>query len=106
MKQMGKNLINKKKLLKKQRKLQAAQGADDQPSKAMLKVKESIKKEDQKAKAILKKGNEYKENNVASARYAYVQFQSMNGKEKFIKALDIGCCKRCILRCQKKHDVI
>ena len=30
----------------------------------------------------------------------------MNGKDKFIKALDINCCKRCILRCQKKQDVI
>ena len=40
----------------------------------MLKVKDLIKKEDYKAKAILKKGNEYKENNTATARYAYVQF--------------------------------
>ena len=30
----------------------------------------------------------------------------MNGKDKFIKALNINCCKRCILRCQKKQDVI
>ena len=106
MKQMGKNMILKKKLIKKQRKLQAAAGADAEPTKAMLKVKASIKKLDKKDRAILKKGNEYKENNVASARYAYVQFQSMNGKDKFIKALDINCCKRCILRCQKKQDVI
>ena len=46
MKQMGKNLINKKKLLKKQRKLQAAAGEGAEPTKAMLKVKDSIKKED------------------------------------------------------------
>ena len=72
----------------------------------MLKVKDLIKKEDYKAKAILKKGNEYKENNTATARYAYIQFQSMNGKNKFIKAMDINCCKRCCLRCQKKHDEI
>lgn len=71
---MGKNLINKKKLLKKQRKLQDAGGVDAEPSKEMLKVRAAIKKEDAKAKAILKKGNEYKENNAASARYAYVQF--------------------------------
>ena len=30
----------------------------------------------------------------------------MNGKEKFIKALNISSCRRCILRCQKKHDAI
>ena len=35
MKMMGKNLINKKKLLKKQRKLQAAAGVDDVQSKEM-----------------------------------------------------------------------
>ena len=74
MKQMGKNMILKKKLIKKQRKLQGAAGEDAEPTKAMLKVKASIKKLDKKDKAILKKGNEYKENNVAAARYAYVQF--------------------------------
>ena len=36
MKMMGKNLVNKKKLLKKQRKLQAAAGVDAEPTKAML----------------------------------------------------------------------
>ena len=46
MKMMGKNLVNKKKLLKKQRKLQAAGVDDAQPTKEMLKVKAAIKKED------------------------------------------------------------
>ena len=30
----------------------------------------------------------------------------MNGKEKFLKAMDIGCYRRCCLRCQKKEDTI
>ena len=30
----------------------------------------------------------------------------MNGKRKFIKAMDIGCCKRFILRCKKREDEI
>jgi len=30
----------------------------------------------------------------------------MNGKEKFLKAMDINGCKRCMLRCQNKGDTI
>ena len=55
---------------------------------------------------ILKAGNEYKENNPAACRYAYVQFQSMNGKKKFLKAMDINCCRRGIMRCKKQDDEI
>jgi len=30
----------------------------------------------------------------------------MNGKKKFIEAMDINACKRCCLKCQKKDDTI
>ena len=30
----------------------------------------------------------------------------MNGKQKFLKAMDIGCCKRCRLRCKNQGDTI
>jgi len=30
----------------------------------------------------------------------------MNGKEKFLNALDINICKRGLMRCQKKHEAI
>ena len=30
----------------------------------------------------------------------------MTGKEKFLKAMDISSCRRCIMRCQKRHDEI
>jgi len=58
------------------------------------------------ARKILKDGNEYKENNPANCRYAYIQFQSMNGKQKFLKAMDINSCRRCMLRCKKQQDTI
>ena len=30
----------------------------------------------------------------------------MNGKKKFLKGMNIGCCRRCILRCQGKEETI
>jgi len=28
----------------------------------------------------------------------------MNGKEKFMKAMNIGICKRCIMKCKRQSD--
>lgn len=42
--------------------------------KKILKVKDEIKVQQAKAKGILKAGNEYKENNPAQCRYAFIQF--------------------------------
>ena len=30
----------------------------------------------------------------------------MNGKKKFLEAMNIGCCKRCTKMCSNKHDEI
>ena len=68
MKAMGKLLVQKKKLDKKLRKMQT-DGASDS-SIASTKVK--ISQMQREAKAILKAGNEYKENNPASCRYSYI----------------------------------
>ena len=106
MKSMGSLLVTKKKLEKKQRQLEAANGDGKEPTKKILQVKAEIKKLQTKSKNILKQGNEYKQNNPASARYAFVQFQSMNGKNKFLKAMDINACQRFWLRCKKKDESI
>ena len=102
---MGKLLVDKKKLDKQLRKLQEANG-NAEPTTNIKKTKEKIKTLQVAAKNVLKEGNEYKSNNPASCRYAYVQFQSMNGKKKFIEAMDVNGCKRCIMKCRKKDDVI
>ena len=47
------------------------------------------------AKKILKAANDYKKKEPAECRYAYIQFLSMNGKEKFLDAYKRGYCKRC-----------
>ena len=54
----------------------------------------------------MENGAAYKENNNPSCRYVYVQFQSMKGKDKFVKAMDINPCKRMVMRCKKQHDAI
>ena len=40
----------------------------------------------------------YKENKSAQSAYAYIQFESMNGFEKFKSALDINALKRFYIR--------
>ena len=47
----------------------------------------------------MEKGQAYKENNLPACRYVFVQFQSMNGKEKFVKAMNINSCRRALMRC-------
>lgn len=70
MKAMGKLLVQKKKLDKKLRIMQQ----DGTSEKSIAKTKAMISQLQLKAKAILKAGNEYKENNPASAAYSYIQF--------------------------------
>lgn len=36
--------------------------------------------------------------------YLFIQFQSMNGKEKFLKATKVSACRRFWLRCCRKKD--
>lgn len=103
---MGTLLVNKKKLDKKLKLLNKKKDEGANNEKAIEDLKLKIKELQKKAKEILKQGNSYKETNPASCRYAYVQFQSMNGKKKFLKAMNIGCCKRCWIRCQGKQDEI
>ena len=43
---------------------------------------------------------------MATCRYAYIQFTSMNGKEKFLKAMDVNSCRRCCIRCKGQTDTI
>ena len=95
---MGKLLYDKKRLDKHLEKLNAQQ---PEPTEKIRKLKEQIKKVTVKAKALVVKNSLPKTGNT-DARYAYVQFQSMNGKQKFLKAMDIGCWKRCRLRCSNK----
>ena len=65
-----------------------------------MKLRDQIGTLQAKSVDIMKKVSEYKENNVATCRYAYIQFQSFNGKEKFRKAMSLGSCRRCCMRCQ------
>ena len=65
-----------------------------------MKLRDQIDAIQAKSVNIMKKVNEYKENNVATCRYAYIQFQSFNGKEKFRKAMNLGRCRRCCVRCR------
>jgi hypothetical protein len=40
------------------------------------------------------------------AIYIYLQFQSMTGKNKFMKSLRVSKCKRCCIKCQCKGETI
>ena len=84
---MGKLLVEKKKFdaLKKNTKL-----SDEQK----YKLQKKIDLKQQQAKQILADLKKLKERRQAQCVYSYIQFQSMNGKQKFLKAMDVGKCKR------------
>ena len=48
----------------------------------------------------------YKATKSGQAAYAYIQFDSMNGKEKFKRAFKIGAIRRCVLKCEGRHNEI
>ena len=102
MKAMGNLLYDKKRLDKRLRLLQAK---EKEPTSDILKIKQQLKEMKTKAKALVVKNSDPK-TTPPEARYAYVQFQSMNGKDKFLKAMDIGCCTRCCMKCKKTDDLI
>ena len=54
----------------------------------------------------LKKLNDYAQKNKTIGVCAFAQFQSMNGKKKLIREMNMNSCKRCCLRCIKKDDHI
>lgn len=55
---------------------------------------------------MLKTFNEYKKEKSDLSAYAYIQFVSMNGRDKFLNAFKIGACKRCYLRCKGREREI
>ena len=67
---------------------------------------DSIKVLQNQAKDLLKAEKEYMNENKPMCVYSYIQFQSMNGKEKFMKAMNIGCCKRNLMICRGEKDEI
>ena len=58
------------------------------------------------AKKELFKMEEYSKQNPSRAVIAFIQFQSNNGKEKFIKAYKKGPCQRCCNYERHKHKYI
>ena len=76
MKKMGALLITKKKYDKRLQKLieelKSKGEADPKSNPEVVKVKNQIKELQLRSKKILKAGNEYKENNPAACRYAYI----------------------------------
>jgi len=64
--------------------------------------KKKIEESQKKATDLLKKLEEYASKTKSHAVVCYAQFQSMNGKEKFVQAIKgVGWCMRC---CSKRHD--
>ena len=55
---------------------------------------------------MLETVKEYKEHKSGQGAYAYIQFDSMNGKTKFQRAFKIGAVRRCALRCEGRNDVL
>lgn len=55
-----------------------------------------------KAKDLLEKVNKYKDEHKNNVVYTYIQFHSMNGKQKFMDSLNrskLSCKHRCMLSC-------
>ena len=77
--------------------------AEAKREKNIEKAEKTIRKLQKRAQRINKKGTEYQENNHAASQYAYIYFQSMNGKQKFLDAMNIGFFKRMKLWCCKKN---
>lgn len=55
---------------------------------------------------MLETFNEYKNEKSDLSAYAYIQFVSMNGRDKFLNAFKIGACERCYLRCKGREKEI
>jgi hypothetical protein len=59
-----------------------------------------------KALEISKGITEYKKMKIENNIYTFLQFQSMNGKQKFLDALDIHPLRRCCINCcGNKKDI-
>lgn len=66
------------------------------------KYQKEIDKSQAKAKDILKQMETYAQKTKSCGVIAYAQFQSMNGRDKFLQAIKkTGWCAR---MCSKKHD--
>ena len=61
--------------------------------------KQKIKEAQKEAKSVLKAANDYKKKEPAVCRYAFIQFQSMNGQKKFLEAMEISVWKKIKLMC-------
>ena len=84
---MGKLLIEKKKL--------DAQKKDAKADKEKkYKLDQKIQQKQVDAKNILADLKQLKEKRQGQCVYSYIQFQSMNGKQKFMKAMSVGRCRR------------
>ncbi len=64
--------------------------------------KQKLKKEIQalKNKALDKLAlvEKYHQTHRSEAVYSYIQFQSMNGKKKFMKVMKVGCCRKFLIK--------
>jgi hypothetical protein len=66
------------------------------------KYQKEIDKSQAKAKDILKQMETYAQKTKSCGVISYAQFQSMNGRDKFLQAIKkTGWCAR---MCSKKHD--
>ena len=112
---MGYLLHEKKKLTKKMEIMTTAFGLSKK-SKSLVdrqvmqskidKNADEIKKLQTEAVKMLEKVKQYKERKSGQCVYAYIQFDSMNGKEKFLRAYKIGAVRRCVLKCEGRKDEI
>lgn len=76
------DLLKQKKLLQMR-----ANKADDPDQKTKLKRKIDLLQK--KAKSLLSKVESYKKSNEAEATYVYIQFMSMNAREKFLRGFEV-----------------
>jgi t-SNARE complex subunit (syntaxin) len=66
------------------------------------KYQKEIDKYQQKAKDILAEMEKYAMKNKSRGIIAYAQFQSMNGRDKFLRAINKTAW--CMRICTKRHD--
>lgn len=87
------DLLKKKKMYEKMIKEDADSAAKNQPM---------VEKTQKAAKDILAQMEKYSAKNKSFGVVAYAQFQSMSGKEKFIKSIrTVGWCMRC---CSNRYN--
>ena len=94
---MGILLVKKKKIEKEMEikgfyKAKKKKELTEKQEKEYKKLKEQIKKVQKDAKKLMEELKKFKQEKAVSAASVYIQFQSKNGKKKFIQAFQKNKC--------------